>query len=89
MAQTLSMGKCANLNFPPVGGLFQFHLERAGIGANRHSLPPEKDPVRSNLSPFHSAASRIFPRFNCHQLLSTFEPATHFTSGGFTPFSLS
>jgi len=47
----LSIGRYTDLNLPPVGRVLQFYLERAGIDANRRTLPPEKDPVRSNLSP--------------------------------------
>jgi len=55
MAQTLSIGICTNLNLSSNGGLLQFYLERAGVDANRRTLPPEEVPVRSNLSPSHSA----------------------------------
>ena len=51
LSLALSIGRYTDLNLPPVERLLRFNLERAGIDANRRTLPPEKDPVRSNLSP--------------------------------------
>jgi len=54
---TLSIRRCTDLNLSPLGRLLALYLERAGIDANRRTLPPEKEPVRSNLFP-----SRTFSR---------------------------
>ena len=50
LSLALSIGRYTDLNLPPVGRLLQYNLERAGIDANRRTLPPEKDLARSNLS---------------------------------------
>ena len=55
MAQTLPIGICTNLNFSPNGRSLLLYLERAGVVAYIRTLPLENQPVRSNISPSHSA----------------------------------
>jgi predicted Zn-dependent protease len=52
-------------------------LERAGIDANRRTLPPEKDPVRSNLflSARHGILMNMGRRLNLILLLAAFAAA--------------
>ncbi len=49
MAQTLSIGRCTNLNLSSKGGTLLRYLERAGIDVNTRPQPPEKAPVRSTI----------------------------------------
>ena len=50
----LPIGRCTNLSLSANGRSLLLYLERAGVGANRRTEPPQNQPVRSNHSHSHS-----------------------------------